>query len=90
MSAGRIPFSRVSAASAGVRSERPGTLDHATGSRSACATWPRAWTPASVRPATVSRTGSPARRSVVRAADSSASTVRRPGWAAHPEKSVPS
>ena len=46
--------------------------------------------PASVRPATVSRTGSGLRSSVVSAADSSPSTVRSPGWAAQPEKSVPS
>ncbi len=85
-----MPRSRLAAASSGVRSERPGTAAQAVGSTSACATWPRAWTPASVRPATVRRTGSGARSSVVRAVESSDSTARRPGWAAQPEKSVPS
>ncbi len=54
------------------------------------ATWPRAWTPASVRPATVRRTGSVDRSIVVSASVSAPSTVRRPGCAAHPEKCVPS
>ena len=43
------------------------------------ATWPSAWTPVSVRPATVSSTGS--RRTVARAVSSSPCTVRRPGLA---------
>ena len=42
----------------GARSDRPGRSAHAVGSRSTCTTWPRACTPASVRPATVRRTGS--------------------------------
>lgn len=46
--------------------------------------------PASVRPATTSRTGSGERSTLVSAADNSPSTVRRPGCIAHPEKSVPS
>jgi len=89
-SAGRTPRSRVASAAAGERSDRPGTAAYASGSRSACATCPRACTPASVRPATTRRTGSGARTTVVSAADTSPSTVRRPGWAAQPEKSVPS
>ena len=52
------------------------------------ATWPRACTPASVRPATVSETGS--RRIVSSAVSSSPCTVRRPGCAAHPRKPPPS
>ena len=59
--------------------------------RSTCATWPVACTPTSVRPATVRRGGSPARRkTVASAASSSPCTVRSPGWLAHPENAVPS
>ena len=71
-STGRRPFSRW--AGIGV----PGWL----------ATCPRACTPASVRPATVSVTGS--RAMVAMAASSVSCTVRRPGWVAQPAKSVPS
>ena len=52
------------------------------------ATWPDAWTPASVRPATVTSAGS--RRSVRRASRSTPSTVRSPGWEAQPENRDPS
>src|SRR5262249_53343671 len=53
------------------------------------ATWPEACTPASVRPATVS--GARSRRSAIASARSSSPwTVRSPGCAAHPRKSVPS
>ena len=76
MSRGVIPFSR--------RSRSPGT----SAAVAKLATWPRAWTPASVRPATVSATGS--RRIVSSAVSSSAWTVRRPGWLAQPEKPEPS
>src|SRR5215470_5436431 len=57
---------------------------------SQCATWPRACTPTSVRPATVSA-GSSGRRSTRASALSRVScTVRWPGWRAHPEKPEPS
>ena len=52
------------------------------------ATWPSAWTPASVRPATVSLVGSPSTRSS--AASSSPWTVRFPGCTAQPLKRRPS
>ena len=58
--------------------------------RSAWATWPRACTPASVRPATVSCGASARRRTVPSASSSVCWTVRRPGWRAHPEKPDPS
>ena len=51
-------------------------------------TWWRACTPASVRPATVVVISS--REAMARAASISPWTVRKPGWAAHPRKSVPS
>src|SRR5436190_13963522 len=53
-------------------------------------TWPRAWTPESVRPATDSRTSSRITR--VSTAVSSLSIVRPPGsrWRAHPRNPVPS
>src|SRR5215469_11332766 len=57
---------------------------------SQCATCPRACTPASVRPATVSA-GDSGRRSTRASAPSRVScTVRWPGWRAHPEKPEPS
>ncbi len=56
--------------------------------RSRWQTWWRACTPASVRPATVVVISS--REAMARAASISPWTVRRPGWAAHPRKSVPS
>ena len=56
--------------------------------RSADATCPVACTPASVRPATVSMTGP--RSTAVSAPIRTPATVRRPGWTAQPEKSVPS
>src|SRR5215470_3646097 len=57
---------------------------------SQCATCPRACTPASVRPATVSA-GDSGRRTTRASAPSSVScTVRWPGWRAHPEKPEPS
>ena len=52
------------------------------------ATWPQAWTPASVRPATVRPTGS--RSTVASAVSSSPWTLRRPGWTAQPLKPEPS
>ena len=61
-----------------------------SGRTSTCATWPRACTPASVRPATVSCGASPSRNTVASAASISPCTVRSPGWRAHPEKPVPS
>ena len=50
--------------------------------------WPRAWTPASVRPATLNCT--PRARTVPIASSSSSWTVRRPGCRAQPENAVPS
>ena len=70
------------------RSPRGASARSASSLTSTCATWPTACTPASVRPATTSRTGS--RSSTRRASVSSPATVRRSGWTAHPEKSVPS
>src|SRR5215470_1473695 len=65
------------------------TAQRAAGT-SQCATCPRACTPASVRPATVSA-GDSGRRSTRTSAPSRVSwTVRWPGWRAHPEKPEPS
>ena len=69
-SAGRTPVERVARERA-----RPSWL----------ATWPRACTPASVRPATVSDDLAPAGR-VASAVSSSPCTVRSPGWRAQPAK----
>ena len=85
-----MPRSRVAAASSSGRSERPLTFSQSATSTSAWHTWPRACTPASVRPATTRRTGVGLRTMVVRASLRVSSTVRRPGWAAHPENAVPS
>jgi hypothetical protein len=64
---------------------------HTPSGRSTCATWPRACTPASVRPATVSSYVSFDRVTVRRASSISPCTVRRPpACLAHPEKPVPS
>ena len=52
------------------------------------ATCPRAWTPVSVRPATVSWISS--RSTCASAASSTPWTVRSPGWRAQPRKPVPS
>src|SRR3984893_12713551 len=52
------------------------------------ATWPAAWTPASVRLAPVTLTGSP--RILPAAAIMSPCTVGRPGWTRQPWNSVPS
>src|SRR5262249_43196359 len=61
----------------------------AAGATSRCATWPRAWTPASVRPATVS-TGSAERASAQPSACSRTCwTVRRPGWPLQPGEAEP-
>ena len=54
------------------------------------ATWPRACTPVSVRPATVSRGGRQAAQRPARARSTSSWTVRRPGWRAQPWKPAPS
>ena len=51
-------------------------------------TWPQAWTPASVRPAQVSRTGWRSTRSS--AAASVPATVFTPGFGANPENGFPS
>src|SRR4051795_8527143 len=80
MSGGSTPRSRRTSFSRCCSQTSPGT--------SAEATWPVACTPASVRPATVSATGT--RRTVASAASSSPWTVRRPGWAAQPDSAVPS
>ena len=85
-----MPRNRVAAASSTGRPERPRSFSHWVGSTSAWVTWPRACTPASVRPATTRRTGVGLRRMVVSASLSRPSTVRRPGWAAQPENPVPS
>ncbi len=71
------------------RVERPADATRMSGSTSTWATWPRAWTPASVRPATVTRT-SGIRSAVASAPSRVPCTVRSDGWAAQPEKSVPS
>jgi len=64
------------------------SASHAATPTSACATWPVACTPASVRPATVRATGW--RLICARASCSTPCTVRRPACTAQPEKSVPS
>ena len=51
---------------------------------SAWATWPRACTPASVRPATVSSGGSGRPSAQPRACCTASWTVRCPGWRLHP------
>src|SRR3954447_338701 len=61
---------------------------HTARGRSREATWPVACTPASVRPATVSATGT--RSTVDSAASTSPWTVRRPGCLAQPDSAVPS
>src|SRR3954453_11207931 len=80
MSGGRTPRSRRTSFSRCCSQTSRGTSSEAT--------WPVACTPASVRPATVSATGT--RSTVARAASSSACTVRRPGCLAQPDSAVPS
>jgi hypothetical protein len=70
-------------------SDGPSSAKRAAG-RSTWQTWPVACTPASVRPATVSPSGVSTPTSRVNASVRTPATVRRPGCAAHPEKSVPS
>ena len=53
-----------------------------------CATWPQAWTPASVRPEPMIRTASP--HTFASALSISPCTVRCPGWACQPRKFAPS
>ena len=88
-SAARMPLSRRSSASSGGSVERPADAASASSSTSTCTTWPRAWTPVSVRPAQTRPTSGPAARSRAPSC-SSPWTVRSPGWAAQPWKSVPS
>ena len=52
------------------------------------ATWPRACTPASVRPEPWGRMFSPVTRPMANA--NAPWTVADPGWTCHPENSVPS
>ena len=68
-------------------SPRPSASGGSRPGSSKLATCPHAWTPASVRPATLSATLSPSISSI--AASSSAWTVRCPGWVAQPANSVP-
>src|SRR5262249_16231518 len=71
----------LSAASRPAASSRPSQVK--------AITWPRAWTPASVRPAPSTTWRVPSARRAS-AASSSPWTVRALGWIWNPEKSVPS
>ena len=92
--AGRCARIAVTARSGGrARRSRRSTAagsDRAAGVRSTCTTWPRACTPASVRPAHTSRGGSGSESTRPSQSSSSPCTVRRSRWVAQPEKSVPS
>ena len=94
VAAGVEAVRRPTSAAVTARSSGPTPLRRARRSPAArpatlkLATWPRAWTPVSVRPATVSSTGS--RRTVASAVSSSPCTVRRPGCRAQPRKPLPS
>ena len=71
-------------------SGQPGPSSGDAAGRSTWTTWPRACTPASVRPAQVSDGGSVRRAVRPRAWRSAPATVGTSGWAAKPRKAAPS
>jgi len=87
-----IAWARTSGGSSRLirRTTTPAARAQQSAGTSACATWPRACTPASVRPATVSR--GPAGKASTRPSASSTVcwTVRRPGCRAQPWNADPS
>jgi hypothetical protein len=84
----RAPLRRRCMATAGSSSCPRGSPCHSASVRSRWTTWPRACTPASVRPATVTRIGR--RINMCRASSRAPWTVRLPGCNAHPLNGPPS